>query len=169
MVAAVGVLSLFHTSFARRMIESWINIHLLFGMLLCGLVLARYRWQLRELRRVPPGYVRELTSHLACIVYLMLYVVVGLRLGIGIVGSLLHDGSSHYDLLGDPFHNGTDTGEFRMLLATGICVLVVERLLALRLWAAVTPRSTDDDAPERAQDNDDQRWCTPGRQQDESN
>jgi hypothetical protein len=37
----VGVLSLVHTSPARRMIESWSSIHVLFGLLFSGLMLAR--------------------------------------------------------------------------------------------------------------------------------
>jgi cytochrome b561 len=43
-VVAIGVLGLEKASWLRQLVESWINIHLLFGLLLCGLVLLRYHW-----------------------------------------------------------------------------------------------------------------------------
>src|SRR5271156_1334976 len=74
LVATIGVLGLLDGSWLRQMLESWINIHALFGSLLCGLVLVRYQWRVRHSPCMLPADIRELSRHLSRIVYLLLYV-----------------------------------------------------------------------------------------------
>src|ERR1700679_2966605 len=75
----IGVLGLLRGSWPRQVLESWINIHLLFGLLLCGLVFARCRWHIKHSSRMLPADIRQLTRHLSRIVYLLLYGVIGVR------------------------------------------------------------------------------------------
>src|SRR5271156_4125861 len=90
LVVVIGVLGLLDGSWLRQMLESWINIHALFGLLLCGLVLARYQWRVRHSPCMLPADIRELSRHLSRIVYLLLYVVIGVRQSIGIISSIWH-------------------------------------------------------------------------------
>lgn len=139
-VVAVGVLSLVGVSRPRQMVESWINIHALFGLLLCGLVIARYQWRVRHSPGMLPTDLRELSRHLSRIVYLLLYVVIGVRQSIGIVNSIRHGGAIDFNLFDGRFRNGPDSrafdpkDDFQMFLATGLFALVIARVLALRIW-----------------------------------
>jgi hypothetical protein len=107
------------------MVESWIDIHALFGLLLGGLVYARYRWRVEHRTRtaVPPTEARELSRQLSRMVYLMLYGVVGIRQGIVIVNHLWHGDAI-------PFNPKQD---FQLFLAAGLLVLAGARLLATRI------------------------------------
>jgi hypothetical protein len=111
MVAAVGVLGLEEASWLRRWIESWINIHLLFGLLLCGLVVVRYQWIIRHSPHLQED-TRELSRHLSRIVYLMLYAVIGSRLGISLVNWIWHGGSLDLTLLDEGLRNDDESREF---------------------------------------------------------
>ncbi len=134
-VAAVGVLSLISASAARRFIESWIDIHVLFGLLLGSLVFARFRWRLTHSPGLQPSDIRKLSRHLSHLVYLMLYVVIGARLGIGVLDFLWHGGASGFGPSATlsigvrPF----PTGDYQLFFASGLCVLVAVRVLAGRL------------------------------------
>src|ERR1700689_2438744 len=89
----IGVLGLLANSWPRQMLESWINIHALFGLLLCGLVFSRARWRVKHSARMPPADIRELSRHLSRIVYLLLYVVIGVRQIISVLSSIWHGGT----------------------------------------------------------------------------
>src|ERR1700691_2327451 len=90
LAVVIGVLGLFGAFWPRQMLESWINIHALFGTLLCGLVLARCQWWVKHSRRMGRADVRKLSRHLSRIVYLLLYVVIGVRVFIGILDGVWH-------------------------------------------------------------------------------
>src|SRR6202789_733664 len=119
----IGVLGLFGASWPRQMLESWINIHALFGLLLCGLVLSRCGWRVRHSPRMLPADIRELSRHLSRIVYLLLYVVIGARQVIGILNSVWHGGAVDFNLFDDHFRNGPDRAswnpkdDFQLFLA----------------------------------------------------
>src|ERR1700689_52439 len=81
----IGVLGLLSASWPRQMLESWINIHALFGLLLCGLVFSRCWWRVKHSPRMLPADIRELSPHISRIVYLLLYVVIGVSQLIGIL------------------------------------------------------------------------------------
>jgi cytochrome b561 len=124
----IGVLGLLVASGLRQMLESWINIHALFGLLLCGLVLARYRWYVKRSPPVLSADIRQLSRHLSRIVYLLLYVVIGVRESIGILNSVWHGGL--VDFIGTD-HVGFDPkDDFQLFFASGLFALLLVRILA---------------------------------------
>jgi cytochrome b561 len=139
-VAMIGVLGLLGGSWLRRMIESCINIHALFGLLVCGLVLARYQWHLRHSPCMLTADIRQLSRHLSRIVYLVLYVVVGVRQSIGIISSIWHGDAVDFNLFDGHFRNGPDRAgwnpkdDFQLFFATGLFALIIVRVFTLRLW-----------------------------------
>ena len=147
LVVVIGVLSLLDGSWLRQMLESWINIHALFGLLLCGLVLVRYQWRVRHSPGMLPTDIRELSRHLSRIVYLLLYVVIGVRQSIGIINSIWHGSAVDFNLFDDRTSNGPDRAgwnpkdDFQLLLATGLFVLIIVRVLACRLWLRSVERA----------------------------
>lgn len=139
LVVVVGVLGILRASSARHLVESWINIHVLFGLLLCGFLLARYRWPFTHEPWLLPSDSRELSRHLSRIVYLLLYTIVGVRQSIGLVASLWHGGTIGFNLADEPLRYGADgkvvdTRDFQMFLASALCVLIMIRVFAFRLW-----------------------------------
>lgn len=123
----VGVLGLLGATWPRRVVESGINIHVLFTLLLCGLVLARYLWRVRGLPRILAADARELSRHLSRRVYLLLYIVLGVRQSIGIISNLRLGSAvdfKAFDLKDD----------FELFLGTGLFTLVVVRVLAFSIW-----------------------------------
>ena len=135
---ATGVVGLLGASWPRRALESWINIHALFGLLLCGLVLVRYRWC------VGHPFVsdaRELSRHLSRIVYLALYLVVGIRQIIAILDRLFYGSAPGFNLFDDHFRSGPDQwgwnpgGDFQLFFASGLLSLIFVRLLAYGMWS----------------------------------
>jgi hypothetical protein len=89
-----------------------------------------------------PAGIHELTRHLLRIVYLLLYVVIGVREIIGIVNSLWHGDSVDFNPFDQRFRNRPDYAgfnprdDFQLLIASGIVALI----LTCRLWCA--PSST---------------------------
>jgi hypothetical protein len=128
-------------------VESLINIHALFGLLLCGLALARYHWCLKRAPYISPGEARELSLHLSRIVYLTLFVVIGVRQSIGILGSIWHGGAVDFNLFDERFRNGPDTkafdpkDDFQQFLASGLFALGVVRVVVFRLWLRSVERA----------------------------
>jgi hypothetical protein len=133
MVAAVGVLGLERASWLRQWTESWINIHVLFGLLLCGLVLIRYQWIIRYSPHLRED-VRELSRRLSRIVYLMLYAVIGFRLGISLVNWIWHGGSLDLTLFDEGLRNDDDgrvfnpRHDYHMILLSGGITLGMVRV-----------------------------------------
>ena len=133
LVAAVGVLGLRSTSWLRQLVESWINVHVLFGLLLCGLVMARYQWIIRYSPQLREDG-RELSRHLSRIVYLMLYVVIGARLGMSLVNWIWHGGSLDLTVLDEGLRNDGDgrvfnpRHDYHMILLSGGIALAVVRV-----------------------------------------
>jgi cytochrome b561 len=150
----IGVLGLIGASWPRQMLESWINIHALFALLLCGLVFSRCWWRVKHSPRMLPGDIRELSRHLSRIVYLVLYVVIGARQLISILNGIWHGSAVDFNLFDERFRHGPDTpgwnpkDDFQLFLATGLSVLVIIRVVAFRLWlrsaerAALTKQTT---------------------------
>lgn len=147
LVVVIGVLSLLDGSWLRQILESWINIHGLFGLLLCGLVFSRCWWRVKHSPRMLPADMRELSRHLSRIVYLLLYIVVGLRELISILDSIWHGSPVDFNLFDARFRNGPDSAgwnpkdDFQLFLATGFSVLVIVRVVAFRLWLRSAERA----------------------------
>jgi cytochrome b561 len=133
LVAAVGVLGLRRDSWLRQLVDSWINVHVLFGLLLCGLVMARYQWIIRYSPHLREDF-RELSRHLSRIVYLMLYVVIGVRLGMSLVNWIWHGGSLDLTALDGGLRNDDDSRlfnphhDYHMILLSGGIALAVVRV-----------------------------------------
>jgi cytochrome b561 len=137
---AIGVLGLQGDSWFRQMLETCINTHALFGLLLCGLVFARCQWCVGHSPHMLPDDIRGLSRHLSRIVYLILYLVIAAREIIGILNSLWHGGAIDFTLFLDRVRIGPDRAswnpndDFQMFLASGLFALVFVRVLAYRLW-----------------------------------
>jgi len=136
----IGVLGLLRASWLRQSLESWINIHVLFGLLLCGLVFANYRWRVRHSPPMLRADIRELSRHLSRIVYLLLYVVIGVREIICLLNGPL-DGGGDFSLFDEHFRHGPGYeglnlhDDFQLFFASGLFALIFVRVLAFRLWS----------------------------------
>jgi hypothetical protein len=142
----IGVLGLIGASWPRQMLESWINIHALFALLLCGLVFSRCWWRVKHSPRMLPADIRELSRHLSRIVYLLLYSVVGLSQLISILDSFWHVGAVGFNLFDERFRGPDYAGfnlkdDFQLFLATGLSVLIIVRVVAFRLWLRSVERA----------------------------
>lgn len=137
---AIGALGLEGDSWLRQVLEAWINIHALFGLLLCGLVLARCRWRVERSPRMQTADIRELSRQLSRIVYLLLYVVIGMREVIGMLNNLWHGGPIDFSLFDPRFRQGPDyvgfnpRDDFQLFFASGLFALLFVRVLAFTLW-----------------------------------
>jgi hypothetical protein len=143
---AIGVLGLIGASWPRQILESWINIHVLFGLLLCGLVFSRCWWRVKHSPRMLPADIRELSRHLSRMVYLLLYSVVGLSQLISILDSVWHVGAVGFNLFDERFRGPDYVGfnlkdDFQLFLATGFSVLIIVRVVAFRLWLRSVERA----------------------------
>lgn len=156
LTVAVGGMGLVAASPLRRIVESWINIHLLFEFLLCTLVIARYRWWVQHSQRMTSIAIKELSRHLSRVVYLVLYGAIGLREIIALVSGIGHGGAVDFGLFDEHFPNGLNSAVFnprddaQVFIACGLLALISVRALAFALW-----RLSHLDAPlEKAPSND---------------
>jgi cytochrome b561 len=151
----IGALGLLGATGPRQMLESWINIHALFGLLLCSLVLARCRWSVKQSPPMLPADIRQLSRHLSRTIYLMLYVVIGVRELIAILNSVWHRGAVDFNLFDQRFRGPDYAGfnpkdDFQLFLASGFITLIFLRVLTFPLWlrsverAALSQLATED-------------------------
>ena len=146
LVVVIGTVGLIAHSWPRQIVESWINIHLLFGLLLCGWIMIRFQRRLSQSPCMFPQDARGLSRQLSRLVYLVLYGVIGLKQGIGIVSSLWHGGAVDFSLFDEGLRHGPDTqvfnlhDDFQLFLASGLVPLVIVRVMAFRLWLRLTEK-----------------------------
>jgi cytochrome b561 len=147
LVVVVGVLGLIGSSWPRQVMERWVNIHVLFGLLLCGLIAACYQRRFRQSPCMLPTDIRELSRHLSRVVYLILYIVIGVRLSIGIIDGIWHGAAADFSLFDERMRNGPDSAgfdpndDFQQFVAAGLVVLVIVRVVAFRLWLHAVERA----------------------------
>jgi cytochrome b561 len=140
LVVVVGAAGLVAHSWPRQIVESWINIHLLFGLLLCGWVIVRYQRCMNQSPAMLPADVRGLSRQLSRIVYCVLYGVIALKQSLSIVSALWHGGAVDFSLFDESVSQGPDTpvfdlhDDFQLFLASGLVPLVIVRVMAFRLW-----------------------------------
>jgi cytochrome b561 len=108
---------------------SKVVFHVLFGGLLCGLVVVRFRWWLQH---CPPRQaidIRRFTRELSRMVYLVLYLVVGSQQVIRFVGYLQsnHHVPQSLDVLELPIDG-------QAFLICGLIAIVLIRVLAFCRW-----------------------------------
>jgi len=139
LAVAVGVLGLRGASSLRHTLDSWINIHVLFGLLLCGLVSVRCGWCVIHSPRMLPTDIRQLSRHLSRVVYLSIYLVIGVREIIGILNRVWHGGVGDFNLFDERFRGPDHVGwnpkdDFQLFFAAGLFALIFVRALAYKLW-----------------------------------
>jgi hypothetical protein len=117
-----GVSGLLDSSWLRQMLGLW--LHALFAVLLCGLVLARWWWCIGHSAQMLPADAHQLARHLSRIVYLCLYLVIGVREVVGIPYSLWHGGVVDFNPKDD----------FQLFFASGLFALMFVRILAFGPW-----------------------------------
>jgi cytochrome b561 len=144
---AIGLWSLLGATWQKQYFGSWFAIHVLFGLLLCGVVVARCQWCIaRATRALLPADVRSLSRHLSRIVYLMLYLSMGAREMVAILSSLWHRSAVDFSFLGPHAPHGPDylgfypNDDLQMFVASGLCALIFVRILAFRLRLRSTAR-----------------------------
>ena len=138
MTVGVGVLGLIPASSALQMPGWRIAIHALFGLMLCALVVARFRWRVKHSALMTSEDIGALSQHLARIVYWLLYGVVGMRLIVSIVSSGWHGAAIDVD----PFHEsfgaeGRTSGakaDFGQFFVAGLLGRAFVYVLVLKVW-----------------------------------
>jgi hypothetical protein len=179
MVAVIiGVLGLLGTSGPRETLESWINVHALFGLLLCALVLARCLWSVKRSPAMLPTDIRQLSRHLSRSVYLLLYAVIGVRELIAVLNGVWHGGVVDFNLFDERFRGPDYAGfnpkdDFQLFFASGFVTLIFLRVLTFTLWLrsverAAPPQAATEDSvscvPEQTREHSDRRlWLRPRR------
>jgi cytochrome b561 len=147
LVVVVGAAGLVAHSWPRQIVESWINIHLVFGLLLCGWVIVRYQQRVNQSPSILPADVRGLSRQLSHIVYCVLYGVIALTQSLSIVSALWHGGAVDFSLFDESVRRGPDTGffdlhdDFQLFLASGLMPLVIVRVMAFKLWLRLIEKS----------------------------
>lgn len=146
LAVVIGVLGLLGASGPRQALESWINIHALFGLLLCALVLARCRWDVKHSPPMLPAEIRQFSRQLSRTVYLLLYVVIGTRELIAILNSAWHGGPVDFNLFDQRFRGPDYAGfnprdDFQLFFASGFVTLIFLRVLTFTLWLRAVERA----------------------------
>jgi hypothetical protein len=140
LVVGIGVLGLLDGSRARQLLETWINIHALFALLLCVFALTRCQWHMSHAPVMLPADMRKLSRHLSRIVYLVLYLVIGVTQSISIVSHFFYGSAVDFNLFDDRFRHGPDRpgwnprDDFQLFLATGLFAIIVVKIWTFRLW-----------------------------------
>jgi len=95
-----------------------------------------------------PVDIPQLSRRLSRTVYLFLYLVIGVREIVGILGSHWHGGAVDFNLFDPRFRQGPDSAafnpkdDFQLFLASGLFALIFVRILAFRLWSRSVERGT---------------------------
>jgi cytochrome b561 len=153
LVVSVGILGVSSDSALRRLAGDWVNIHALFGLILCGLVISRFRWRLKHHRPVRPAELRELTRHLSRIVYLSLYLVIGAKQLMAVVNSSWRGndlGGGHIAAACTSANCSVigSTKDFQAILLYGIVMLVLIRALTFSFSLRGLPNFPDAGPPQ---------------------
>jgi cytochrome b561 len=109
---------------------------MLFGPLLLGLVISRFCWWLKYSPSSHTAEVREFSRQLSRMVYLVLYLVIGVKQIAGIVNFVWLGGTPGFELLRDGdrgaagFAMLVPATDCQVILAYGLIALVLIRLSA---------------------------------------
>jgi cytochrome b561 len=129
LVVLVGVLGLLPDTWLTGAVPSKTAFHALFGSLLCGLVVVRFRWWLKSSPPAHPLDIRRFTRQLSRMVYLVLYLVTGAMEIINIIGARQEGMLPARDL-----SLLTPTSDSEAFLICGLIALVSIRVLAFWSW-----------------------------------
>ena len=135
----VGVFGLVRDSCLATALMSRSRVHALFGLLLAGLVIARFYWWLKHSPPAQKADIRRFSRRLSRPIYWVLYLVIGAKLIIAIVNSMWHGGTLDFGLLLD--NDGAQdldiyksAADFRAILVCGLIALTLIRGLAFWTW-----------------------------------
>jgi hypothetical protein len=130
-----GVLGLFDRSRAEQIVGSRVDLHAIFGLLLCTLIAARFLMRLEKPASAPQTYIRELSRELSRMVYLLLYLIIGLHQSISLADRLRYGGSAESA-------NFSANDDLQAIVAYGIVGLLLIRgmtFIALRRRIKAAP------------------------------
>jgi len=139
LAVSVGVFGLVRDSRLAMAPTSRSCVHALFGLLLVGLVIARFLWWRRHSPPAQKADIRRFSRQLSRLIYLVLYLVIGTKQIIGIVNFMWHGGTLDFGLLLDS-DSAQDLGiykataDFRAILVCGLIALALIRGLAFWTW-----------------------------------
>ena len=120
LVVFIGILGLFHDSWAANTRGSWINIHALFGALLWASVIVRFYGRVKHSRPMPLTDIAVFSRQLSRMVYLLLYILLGIHQIICCAAFMWRGGT-------------TGMGEdLRSYLGYGLIALITIHVLAAR-------------------------------------
>lgn len=139
LVIAVGILGLLHDSWPHATQAFWINIHVMVGLSVWVLVMARLGWRMRHRPPDLPADVGELSRRVSRPVHLLLYGLMLIIPPIGIVTFIYHGRIFDFGLFQINFHVKTNrnifhpTEDVHGYLAYGLFGLIGLHALAA-LW-----------------------------------
>src|SRR5580704_9781721 len=90
LIVVVGTLGLLHDSWPRRTQSFWINIHVMIGLVLFALIIARLWWRITHRPPDLPPHVGEFSRRLSHPVHLLLYFLLLIIPIFGIVTFIYH-------------------------------------------------------------------------------
>jgi hypothetical protein len=138
LVVAVGVLGVVPHSWLRQALGPWINIHALFGVLLCGMGGGRFYWGLKHSPLERRSDVRDLSRLVSRRLYLLLFLVIGVRQVIGLANGIGYGGTFGVELPAAAPHvhgGGIDPkDDLQALFLAGVLALYSVRILAYAVW-----------------------------------
>jgi hypothetical protein len=106
------------------------GLHALFGLLLITLVAKRFHGRLQRNTLTSQSDIRELSRELSRLVYLSLYVVIGLRELVGLAEGFWHHEAAQF--------GGFADGDLQTVIAYGVAGLIFIRVLAFGTWRHAT-------------------------------
>jgi hypothetical protein len=121
-----GLLGLLDGSWSERIPGSRGGLHALFGLLLCSLVAVRFHRRLNWATPASQSDIRELSRELSRMVYLSLYVVIGLRQIVCLAEWSWHGGIVEF--------GRSSEGDLQIVVTYGIVGLLFIRVLAFGAW-----------------------------------
>jgi cytochrome b561 len=139
-VAATGLLGVIEAVRVRTALFWWIDVHALFGALLISLILVRYHWRLRRSPFAHMGEVVEFSRELSLAIYLLLYVIIGIKELLDFASWLSCRGAAacalRQNLAGEQLGLAAlPTMDLKITLAYGVAALVIARVLAV--WVSL--------------------------------
>ncbi len=141
LAVSIGVIGLVRHSDLRHALESKVDIHGLLAIIMCALMVSRFWKSIQAHECMDSTHIGTLSRHSTRLVYLLLYLIIGLRALLGMTGC--EGTGTTCDL--SVFAPRSETGkalydfdlhdDFQSLLLCGLFVLALVRILALFIHA----------------------------------
>ena len=125
-VIAVGFSGLTRNFWLRDLVEPWINVHWLFGILLFAWLASHIVVTLKHSRHMQAHDIHTMSRQLSRTAYLVLYAVIGLKLSFSLITAAW---------TGVPATLIDPKNDYQMCLASGLVALCLVRLILSRLRA----------------------------------